>query len=107
MVEEVVYRGLLYSAFQRTFGKFLAVIFVTSLFTLVHVPQYWPNFATIIALLLLSLTLTLIRVWTGSLLPCIVLHTIFNGINSTLLLAEPYLKTLEPVVEPTATTLTK
>ena len=111
LVEEVVYRGLLYSAFQRRFGFVLATIFVTLLFTVVHVPQYSlgtsPDYATVITLLLLSLTLTLVRAGTGNLLPCIVLHTIFNGIQSGILLAEPYLKSLEPVIEPAATTLLK
>lgn len=105
LVEEVVYRGLLYSAFRRSFGLVLAIILPTLLFTAVHVPQYSldanPDFATLISLLLLSLTLTLIRARTDSLLPCIVLHTIFNGIQSALLLAEPYLRSLAPVVEPT------
>ena len=105
LVEEVVYRGLLYSAFQRRFGEILAVVAVTLLFTAVHVPQYSvetnPDYATVISLLLLSLTLTVIRARTDNLLPCIVLHTIFNGIQSVMLLAEPYLRSLEPVVEPT------
>ena len=109
LVEEVVYRGLLYSAFQRKFGVVLAIVLVTLLFTAVHVPQYSvgsaPDYATVIALLLLSLTLTMIRVWTGNLLPCIVLHTIFNGIQSGILLAEPYIRSLEPVVDPATTIL--
>jgi membrane protease YdiL (CAAX protease family) len=43
LVEEVVYRGVLYSAFQRKFGFTASVIFVTLLFTVVHVPQYSQN----------------------------------------------------------------
>ncbi|MEK7723819.1 MAG: CPBP family intramembrane glutamic endopeptidase, partial [Acidobacteriota bacterium] len=106
LVEEMVYRGLLYSAFQRKFGVSLAVVFVTLLFTLVHVPQYSlnqvPDYASVITILLLSLTLTLIRVRTNNLLPCIVLHTVFNGIQSALLVAEPYLRQLvtEPQAQP-------
>ncbi len=111
LVEEVVYRGLLYSAFQRRFGAVLAVIAVTLLFTAVHVPQYSveanPDYATVITLLLLSLTLTVIRARTDNLLPCIVLHTIFNGIQSAILLAEPYLRSLAPVVEPTTVFILK
>ncbi len=106
LVEEVVYRGLLYSAFQRRFGMVLGVIFVTLIFTAVHVPQYSqanvPDYATVITLLLLSLALTLVRVWTGNLLPCIVLHTIINGIQSALLIAEPYLPTGDMLPEPGA-----
>jgi membrane protease YdiL (CAAX protease family) len=92
IVEEVIYRGLLYSAFQRVAGALPAILIVTGLFTAVHVPQYWPSFSTIGLLLLLSLILTFIRFKTGNLLPCIVLHTIFNGFQSVLLILEPYLE---------------
>jgi uncharacterized protein len=106
LVEEVIYRGLLYSAFRKTFGITIAIIVVTVLFTAVHVPQYsvgsTPDYATVTALLVLSLCLTIIRARTGSLLPCIVFHTVFNGIQACLLLAEPYLRSLEPVVQPTS-----
>ena len=92
IVEEVIYRGILYSAFQRTFGVIAAVFVVTALFALVHVPQYYPSYSTIFLICLLSLILTLIRVRTKNLLPCIVLHTIFNGIQSLILILEPFLQ---------------
>ncbi len=93
MVEEVIYRGVLYSAFQSRFGVPAAFLLVTFLFSLVHVPQYYPSFSTIFLLTMLSLTLTAVRVLSGNLLPCIILHTIFNGLQSVLLILEPYLKT--------------
>ena len=94
-VEEVIYRGVLYSAFQRKFGVPAAFIFVTLLFSLVHVPQYYPSFSTIFLLTLLSMTLTAVRVKSGNLLPCIILHTVFNGFQSVLLILEPYMKSPE------------
>lgn len=99
IVEEVIYRGLLYSAFQRAVGTSIAIAAVTFLFALVHVPQYYPSYSTIGLLLLLSLILTLIRARTNNLLPCIILHTIFNAFQSILLILEPYLKSAEPKVE--------
>jgi hypothetical protein len=106
LVEEVVYRGLLYSAFQRRFGVALAVTFVTVLFTAVHIPQYSsdniPDYAAVIMLLFLSLTLTLIRVFTNNLLPCIIFHTIVNGIQAIILITEPYLRQLEKQSQPPA-----
>lgn len=101
LVEEVVYRGVLYSAFQRRLGQIIAVGLVTFLFAAVHVPQYSKNFnpdyGTILTLLIVSLILTLMRVRAKNLLPCIVLHTIFNGAQSVLLVLEPHLKLwLEP-----------
>lgn len=103
-VEEVVYRGVLYSAFQRRIGVPAAFVLVTLLFAVVHVPQYWPSYSTIFLLALLSLTLTAIRIKTNNLLPCIILHTIFNGVQSVIMILEPYLKTAE-VQEQTAAIL--
>lgn len=90
LVEEVVYRGVLYSALQRSFGLATSIILTTLFFAAVHVPQYYPSFSTIFLICLLSLVLTLVRVKTGNLLPCVVLHTIFNGIQSILLILQPY-----------------
>ena len=103
-VEEVVYRGVLYSAFQRTMGVPTAFLLVTFLFAVVHVPQYYPSYSTIFLLGLLSLILTSIRVKTGNLLPCIILHTVFNGLQSILLIIEPLTKSAD-VPEPAATIL--
>ncbi|MCA1625896.1 MAG: CPBP family intramembrane metalloprotease [Acidobacteria bacterium] len=91
LVEEVVYRGVLYSALQRSFRIPYAVLLVTFLFALVHVPQYYPSYSTIFLICLLSLILTLVRVRTKNLLPCIILHTIFNGVQSLFLILQPYL----------------
>jgi len=98
-VEEVVYRGVLYSAFQRAWGVPAAFVLTTCLFALVHVPQYWPSYSTIFLLTLLSLILTSIRVKTNNLLPCIIFHTIFNGLQSISLIADPL--TNKDVPDPT------
>ena len=103
IVEEVIYRGVLYSAFQRTLGAPVGVLLVTILFALVHVPQYYPSYSTIFLICLLSLVLTLVRVYTKNLLPCIALHMVFNGLQSLLLILEPYLPTnITNTPEPTA-----
>jgi membrane protease YdiL (CAAX protease family) len=91
IVEEVVYRGVLYSALQRAWGVPAAFVTVTLLFSLVHVPQYYPSYSTIFLLTLLSVLLTSIRMLTGNLLPCIILHFVFNGLQSLLLVLEPVL----------------
>ena len=90
LIEEVIYRGVLYSAFQRTFGVPIGVTIATLLFALVHVPQYYPSYSTIFIICLLSLILTLIRAKTNNLLPCIILHTLFNGIQSVALVASTF-----------------
>ena len=94
LIEEVVYRGLLYSTLQRLAGPITGVIVVTSVFAGLHVLQYWPDAGAIASISLLSLVLTLIRARTGRLLPCYVIHLVFNGIQSVLIVAEPYLRAL-------------
>lgn len=94
LVEEMVYRGVLYSALQRVIGTAWAVAGVLLLFTLIHVPQYWPNFAVIAVIGLLSFSLTIVRASTGRLLPCFIIHLVFNGISSVLIIFEPYLQQL-------------
>lgn len=96
IVEETIYRGILYSAFQRSFGIPLAVVAVTALFAGVHFIQYWNSPVALLLVTLLSLVLTLIRVKSNNLLPCIVLHTIFNGVQSILLVLEPFINKSVP-----------
>jgi uncharacterized protein len=96
LVEEVIYRGILFSAFRKYSSAGPAIAITTILFAAVHVPQYYPDFGTILTILVLSLVLTIVREKTGNLLPCIVLHTIFNGSQSVLMLLEPYLQSLMP-----------
>lgn len=91
-VEELVYRGVLYSALQKSFGVPIGVFLVTVLFAAVHVWQYYPSFSTIFLICLISLILTLLRYRTGNLLPCILLHTIFNGIQSLYLVLQPFIE---------------
>ncbi len=89
LVEELVYRGVLYSALQRRTGQAWAIAGVLALFTIIHVPQYYPNLGVIVTIGILSLALTLLRARTGKLLPCIVLHLIFNGIQSLFIVFGP------------------
>lgn len=91
-VEELVFRGLLYSSLRRLGGAAMAVAVVVLVFALIHVPQYWPSYGVIVTILLLSFVLTLIRARTGRLLPCFFIHLIFNGVQSVLIVLEPYLK---------------
>lgn len=86
LIEEIVYRGVVYSSVEHLAGKKAAVTLVTLLFALVHVPQYWGSAAALTAILSLSLVLTLLRAWTGKLLPCVVTHLVYNGVQAVALL---------------------
>jgi membrane protease YdiL (CAAX protease family) len=82
MVEEVVYRGVLYSGLRPRVGVNWAIAIVTLLFVGVHVPQYWGAWAGLTGLTMLSLILTTVRASTGSLLPCVAIHTLNNLIGA-------------------------
>lgn len=90
LVEEIIYRGILYSALQRAIGVAWSVVAVTILFAAVHVAQYYNNISVIAAIGVLSLSLTLVRAYTKSLLPCFVIHIVFNGIQSLYIVLYPY-----------------
>ncbi|MBO0863268.1 MAG: CPBP family intramembrane metalloprotease [Chloracidobacterium sp.] len=89
LVEEVVYRGVLYGGIEKTFGKRAAILVVTLLFAGVHVQQYWGSVASLATIFLLSFVLTTLRAWTGKLLPCVATHLVFNGIQAAILLLAP------------------
>lgn len=89
LIEEIVYRGVIYSSVEGLMGKGAAVTFVTLLFALVHAPQYWGSVASLTAILSLSFVLTLLRAWTGKLLPCVATHLFYNAIQAVALLMAP------------------
>ena len=105
LVEELVYRGVLYPplervarmvagtlnpAIEKIAGAAVAVVIVSLLFAGVHVFQYMNNIAVIAVITLLSFTLTIVRAVTGKLLPCFIIHLVFNGIQSLILALAPF-----------------
>jgi membrane protease YdiL (CAAX protease family) len=85
IVEELIYRGILYTALERAAGKIIAIFAVSLLFAGVHVLQYRNNVAVILVITILSFTLTTSRAVTGKLLPAFIIHLVFNGIQSVLI----------------------
>ena len=92
LVEEIIYRGVMYPTIQRTFGTLWAVVVVSILFAGVHVFQYFNNFAVVSVIAVLSITLTLVRSRTRSILPCFVIHLVFNGLQALFLVFQPVLE---------------
>ena len=90
LVEEMIYRGVLFSALERTLGKIIGVVVVSLLFAGVHVFQYIENIAVILVITLLSVTLTLVRAYTGKVLPSFIIHLVFNGIQSIVIVLWPF-----------------
>lgn len=85
LVEEIVYRGVIFGGLRKRFSATTTIIIVTLLFAGVHVPQYAGAWASLAGLMLLSLVLTFVRAKSKTLLPCIVIHFINNAVVSLLI----------------------
>ena len=91
LVEEVIYRGVIYPAIEKVMGMGFAIAVVSMLFAGVHVWQYRSNIAVIVVITLLSVILTVARAVTGKLLPSFVIHLVFNGVQSVLIVLSGFL----------------
>jgi uncharacterized protein len=85
LIEEVIYRGVIYPAVEKVMGVGFAIAVVSMLFAGIHVYQYRTNIAVIVVITLLSITLTVARAVTGKLLPSFIIHLVFNGVQSVLI----------------------
>lgn len=91
LIEELVYRGLLYNAIEKAGGVAVAILVVSLLFAGVHVFQYRNNIAVIAVITLLSVTLTVTRAVSGKVLPAFIIHLVFNGIQSVLIVLSGFI----------------
>ena len=79
VVEEVCFRGFLFTGLSQSWGPLLGGMVTTALFIVVHMPkvlEYWPALA---AVTLIGGLTVLIRIRTGCLAPSIALHSAYNG----------------------------
>lgn len=83
------------SSSHRT-ARILAILIVGLLFAALHYDQYAERPSAVIVVTLLGMALTAVRAVTGSILPCVVIHTVFNGIQAVLLVLQPYLENYFP-----------
>ena len=91
LVEELIYRGLLYKALEKAAGVAISIAVVSLLFAGVHVFQYRNNLAVIAVITLLSVTLTVARAVSGKVLPAFIIHLVFNGIQSVLIVLSGFI----------------
>jgi len=78
VIEELVFRGLLFAIFERAAGMRFAVVSTAVLFAGLHVPEYWHAWNHMFMILIVGLVFSLARGATGSLAPSIILHLGYN-----------------------------
>jgi membrane protease YdiL (CAAX protease family) len=88
LVEEIVYRGVLFSGLRRRLSATATVVAVTVIFVGVHIPQYRGAWRTVAGLTLLSLALTMLRARTSSVLPSFLVHLLNNTLSSIAILVD-------------------
>ncbi|MCB9757149.1 MAG: CPBP family intramembrane metalloprotease [Candidatus Omnitrophica bacterium] len=77
--EEIIFRGFFFHVIQRFKGVVFAVIFVALTFGFLHVEQYWGDWAAIAVVGCFGLILTVLRAGTGSSVPGMIAHYVYNG----------------------------
>ncbi len=78
-LEEVIFRGYFFQVLQRLKGTTFAVVSISLFFGLSHVAQYWGDWLAISAVMLLGFILTMLRASSGSIIPSIVFHYVYNA----------------------------
>lgn len=77
-MEELIFRGVLFSFFQHLVGSRCAVLGTAALFAALHVPEYWGAWNHVLLILLVGLVFSGARGMTGSLAPSVILHVAYN-----------------------------
>lgn len=80
LIEEVLFRGILYQGTVQSWGPTVAFVLTTVGFVLVHMPRvlyYWPAAVAVTSIGAFTLW---VRIRTDSLIPGIVLHGTYNGL---------------------------
>jgi hypothetical protein len=78
--EEVYYRQLIFPVLRRLINPTAAILLTGVWFLTPHLAQISGNWAGIPAILLMGLGWSWLRHRTGSLVPCVLSHFIYNGI---------------------------
>jgi membrane protease YdiL (CAAX protease family) len=83
LVEELVFRGLLFAVLERAIGLRTAVVSTAILFAGLHIPEYWHAWHHMVMILVVGIVFSLARGKTGSLAPSIILHIGYNSLIIT------------------------
>ncbi|REU68947.1 CPBP family intramembrane glutamic endopeptidase, partial [Mycobacterium tuberculosis] len=81
LCEEIIYRGLLWGAVDRRWGRWAALVVTTVVFALAHL-----EFARAPLLVVVAIPIALARFYSGGLLASIVTHQVTNLLPGIVLL---------------------
>lgn len=100
-MEELIFRGVLFSFFQQLVGDRFAVLGTAALFTALHVPEYWGAWNHVFLILIVGLVFSAARGMTGSLAPCVILHVAYNtSLMTALFIQTKHFRDLQAILTP-------
>jgi len=81
IMQEYLVRGYLFSLFRKQYNTFVAVAITTIIFTAMHGGAFESGIVAVLNIITTSIFLSLLLVYTQSLLASIIAHFIWNGIG--------------------------
>ena len=85
IMQELLVRGLLYQMLKQKYNIVVSTIVTTTLFTLLHGGAFEAGVVPVVNILTMSLLMTVILEYSGSLIAPTVMHFIWNGIGALVL----------------------
>ncbi len=79
LIEEIIFRGYFFHVISQAKGERSAIYVISLAFALLHVGQYWGDWAAIVMVMLLGFALTILRAKSGTTLASIVTHYVYNA----------------------------
>jgi hypothetical protein len=87
--EEILFRGVLYGGYCKSFGAYGAAALTTGLFSMLHMPRAYSTIF-LFSLVVVSLAALAMRLWSGAVGPAIGLHVGYNAWLFSLALFRQY-----------------
>ena len=79
LVEELIFRGFLFSIFERSHGQVAAVVLTATIFSLLHLEQYGGHWQSLAVLFYVGCALGAIRAWSGRTSATTCVHATYNA----------------------------
>lgn len=99
VMEELLFRGVVFSVFETRIGLGFAVVSTAALFAGLHVPEYWGAWNHVLLILVVGMVFSLARGLTGSLAPSVILHLGYNAsLVAGLFFATHHFRTLQAML---------
>jgi membrane protease YdiL (CAAX protease family) len=84
-MEELVFRGFFFEIFETRMGLKVAIFMTALMFAALHISEYWGAWNHVLMIFVAGLAFSLTRAATGSIVPCVLMHSVYNATLMVLL----------------------